>query len=409
MTLSKTSVTSIKKDFPIFAANSGNTNLIYLDSGATTQKPQSVIDAVSNFYTNDNANVHRGVYALSERATAAFENARQVVADFINAQATQEVIFTRGTTEAINLVAHSYGLSEVTAGDEIIVSHMEHHANIVPWQMLCERVGAILKVIPISDAGEIDLNVFESLLTTRTKLVGIIHASNVLGTINPVKEMIDIAHNKNIPVLVDGAQAVAHMPVDVQALDCDFYTFSSHKLYGPTGVGVLYGKKAWLNKMPPYQTGGDMISRVRFEKTDFNVLPHKFEAGTPNIAGVIGLAQAILYIQQLTFENIMSHETELLAFATEQLMAIDGLKIYGEAKNKIDVISFTLNDVHAHDIATILDQEGVAIRAGHHCAMPLIERYGLSALSRASFGIYNDKSDIEALVNGLIQVKKIFK
>lgn len=395
---------SKKSDFPIF----DDQPLVYLDSGATTQKPRAVIDAVSTYYERDNANVHRGIYALSERATAAYEGAREKVRQFINARSNAEIVFTRGTTESINLVAQSYGLSHLKSGDEIIISAMEHHSNIVPWQLLCNQVGAHLKVIPVSDIGELDLEAYESLFSDRTKLVALIHVSNVLGTVNPIKKMIDLAHAHNVPVLIDGAQAIAHQPVDVTALDCDFYTFSSHKLYGPTGVGVLYGKEKLLELMPPYQGGGDMISRVTFEKTDFNVLPYKFEAGTPNIAGVIGLGTAIDYVLHIGFDAIMAHESALTVEATDRLKSINGLTIYGQSSDKQGVISFTLKDVHPHDIATILGQADVAIRAGHHCAMPLIDRFGVSALSRASFGVYNDSSDIDALVNGLHQVHQLF-
>lgn len=394
-----------KQDFPIF---DNNPSLIYLDSAATTQKPHCVIDAVSQYYENNNANVHRGVYALSERATAAYEGARQKVADFIHAQHAHEIIFTRGTTEAINLIAHSFGLLKIKSGDEIILSVMEHHSNIVPWQIVCEKTGAKLKVIPLLENGELDFDAYLNALNEKTKLVAMIHVSNVLGTINPVKKIVAAAHQKNIPVLLDGAQAIAHMPVDVQDLDCDFYVFSSHKLYGPTGVGVLYGKTKWLEAMPPYQTGGDMIRRVTFEKTEFNELPYKFEAGTPNIAGVIGLGAAIDYMNQMGFDFIQSHEKQLLKYAVERLSQIDGLKIYGTSENKSGVISFLLQDAHPHDVATILDQFGVAIRAGHHCAMPLMDYLKVSALSRISFGVYNDFSDIDKLVVGLDNVRKIF-
>lgn len=397
-----------KNDFPIFANRSAKKPLVYLDSGATTQKPKRVIDAITYFYENDNANVHRGIYALSEDATAAYENVREKVRAFVNAKFTNEIIFTRGTTESINLVAYSYGLSQIGKDDEIIISAMEHHSNIVPWQMLCEQTGAKLKVIPVTDQGELDLNAYQNLLSDRVKLVAVIHVSNVLGTVNPIKQMIELAHERHIPVLIDGAQAVGHRPIDVQQLDCDFYVFSAHKLYGPTGVGVLYGKQSLLEKMPPYQTGGDMISRVTFEKTDFNVLPYKFEAGTPNIAGVVGLGAAIDYVSNIGFENIMRHEAALLSHATDVLNTVSDLKIYGTSKNKSGVIAFDLAGVHPHDIATILDQDNIAIRAGHHCAMPLIERFGVSALSRISFGIYNQSSDIDALVHGLHHVKKMF-
>lgn len=394
-----------KKDFPIFHHHP---SLIYLDSAATTQKPRCVIDAVSYYYENDNANIHRGVYQLSERATAAYENTRKKVADFIHAKYPHEVIFTRSTTESINLIAYSFGSLQIESGDEIILSVMEHHSNIVPWQMLCEKTGAILKIIPLLEKGELDFDAYLSLLNAKTKLVSIVHVSNVLGTINPVKKITQAAHQKNIPVLLDGAQAIAHMPVDVQDIDCDFYVFSSHKLYGPTGVGVLYAKTQWLERMPPYQTGGDMIRRVTFEKTEFNVLPHKFEAGTPNMAGVIGFAAAIDYVNQIGFDAIQSHENKLLTYATKLLLEIDGLKIVGTSQNKIGVIAFTLHNAHPHDVATILDQSNIAIRAGHHCAMPLMDYLNVAALSRISFGIYNELSDIDALMAGIENVRAIF-
>lgn len=394
----------MKIDFPIF---DHHPSLVYLDSAATTQKPRCVIDAVSHYYKNNNANIHRGVYQLSERATAAYENTRKKVANFIHAEHERNIIFTRGTTDAINLVAHSFGLLKIKPGDEIILSVMEHHSNIVPWQMLCERTGATLKVISLLENGELDFDAYENALNEKTKLVAMIHVSNVLGTINPAKKIVAAAHQKNIPVLLDGAQAIAHMPIDVQDIDCDFYVFSSHKLYGPTGVGVLYGKTQWLEAMPPYQTGGDMIRRVTFEKTEFNVLPHKFEAGTPNIAGVIGLGVAIDYLNQVGFNFIQSHEKKLLQYATEQLTKINGLTIYGTSDNKSGVIAFMLRDAHPHDVATILDQSGLAIRAGHHCAMPLMDYLKVPALSRISFGIYNDFTDVDRLLVGLDQVRKI--
>lgn len=398
---------SYKKDFPIFET-SPHQSLIYLDSGATSQKPRVVIDAESQFYQSNNANIHRGVYQLSESATAAFELSREKCRAFINAAHAHEIIFTGGTTAATNLVAHSFGAVEVKAGDEIVLSVMEHHSNIVPWQQLCLRTGATLKVIPLLQNGELDFAQFEHALNAKTKLVAMIHVSNVLGTINPVKKIIDAAHQKNIPVLLDGAQAVGHLPVDMQALDCDFYVFSAHKLYGPTGVGVLYAKTKWLEKMPPYQTGGDMIRQVTFAKTEFNVLPYKFEAGTPNIAGVVALGAAIDYVLSIGFDAIVEHEKILLWTATTALQKIDGLRIYGDAPEKSGVISFTTAFAHPHDVATILDQSHIAVRAGHHCAMPLMDYLGVSALTRASFGIYNTVSDIDALVLGLQSVKKIF-
>lgn len=395
-----------KKDFPLFT---NNPSLVYLDSAATTQKPQAVIDAVVRYYENDNANVHRGVYALSECATAAYENTRQKVAELIGAAHTREIIFTRGTTEAINLVAHSFGSLAIQQGDEIVLSVMEHHSNIVPWQMVCERFGAQLKVVPLLPNGELDFNAYKNTLSDKTKLVAMIHVSNVLGTVNPVKEIVSIAHQKNIPVLFDGAQAIAHMPVNVQEMDCDFYVFSSHKLYGPTGVGVLYAKTKWLEAMPPYQTGGDMIRRVTFEKTEFNMLPYKFEAGTPNIAGVVGLGAAIDYIKQVGFDYIQSHEKKLLDRAAQQLSQVAGLTIYGTSNNKSGVIAFTMENAHPHDIATILDQSHVAVRAGHHCAMPLMDYLKVPALSRISFGIYNEIADVDKFMDGLQSVRNIFQ
>lgn len=394
-----------KNNFPIFK---NHFTLIYLDSAATTQKPQCVIDVVKNFYEKNYANVHRGIYDLSERATIAYENVREQVRCFINAEKKHEIIFTKGTTESINLVAHSFGLSHIQSGDEIILSVMEHHSNIVPWQQVCERTGATLKIIPLLENGELDFKAYENLLSSKTKLVSIIHISNVLGTINPVKKLIDLAHQKNIPVLLDGAQAISHIPVDMQALDCDFYVFSAHKLYGPTGVGVLYGKEKLLEKMPPYQTGGAMIRQVTFEKTIFNTLPNKFEAGTPNVAGVVGLGAAIDYVKKIGFDFIQSHEKKLLRDATEKLSRIDGLKIFGTSHNKSGVISFSLQAVHPHDVATILDQENIAVRAGHHCAMPLMDYLNVPALTRVSFGIYNTIEDIDQLIIGLQKVKEIF-
>lgn len=402
------SLNSLSDDFPLLKERVFGKSLVYLDSGATAQKPQRVIDAIYHYYSHDNANVHRGLYTISERATTAYENTRKKVKEFINAAHAHEIIFTRGTTESINLVASSFGSLKVQQGDEVVVSEMEHHSNIVPWQLLCERVGATLKVIPVTDDGLLNLGEYRNLLTKRTKIVGLIHVSNVLGTVNPAKEMISLAHSKNIPVLLDGAQAIPHMVVDVQDLDCDFYTFSGHKLYGPTGIGILYGKTDLLEQMPPYQGGGDMIRRVSFEKTDYNVLPHKFEAGTPHMAGVIGLGAAIDYLTAIGFEKIEAHEKSLLSYATQKLQKIDGLKIIGNASNKIGVISFIMEHAHPHDIATVLDHEGIAIRAGHHCAMPLMERFNLSATARITFGIYNTSHDINRLINGLVRINKIF-
>ncbi len=403
------SIIEARDDFPILKTRMHAKPLVYLDSGATTQKPQAVIDAMNHYYEHDNANVHRGVYALSERATAAYEKVRTQVQKFINAPLSSEIIFTKGTTESINLLASSLGALKIGVGDEVIISEMEHHSNIVPWQLLCEEKGAELKIIRVKDEGDLDLEHYYSLLNPKTKLVSVSHVSNVLGTINPVKEIVLAAHSKHIPVVLDGAQAAPHLPMDVQELDCDFYVFSAHKMYGPTGVGVLYGKSSWLNQMPPYQSGGDMISEVSFKKTSFNVLPYKFEAGTPNIAGVIGLGAAIDYLKQFDRIELMQHEQGLLEKATQALSKIPTLKIIGTAEPKIGVISFVMDQIHPHDIATVLDSEGVAIRAGHHCAMPLIERFKLPATARVSFGLYNNNADIEALLKALNKVIQLFK
>jgi cysteine desulfurase/selenocysteine lyase len=398
----------LRDDFPLLREISRGQPLVYLDNGATNQKPQCVIDAITQYYTKENANIHRGVYQLSQLATDAYENARVTVQKFINAKHAHEIIFVRGTTEGINLVAQSYGRSNFKVLDEIIISTMEHHSNIVPWQMLADQVGANLRVIPINDAGEIDLEAYQKLFSERTKIVAITHASNVLGTVNPIKEMTRIAHANNVPVLIDGAQALPHMPVDVQDLDCDFYIFSSHKAYGPTGVGALYGKTALLEKMPPYQGGGDMIESVSFSRTTYNKLPYKFEAGTPNISGVIGFGVALNYLTNIGMAAIAAHEQELLAYATLKLSAIKGLRIIGTANQKIGVLSFVMDGLHPHDIGTILDDQNIAIRAGHHCAMPLMERYGLPATVRASFGLYNTPADVDALVKGLLAAQRLF-
>lgn len=397
-----------KAEFPILNREFYQQPLVYLDSAATTQKPHEVIQAVSRYYSYANANVHRGIYKLSEEATKAYELSRQAVRRLLNAAGAEEIIFTKGTTESINLVASSYGQAFIKAGDEIVISTLEHHSNIVPWQLLCERSGATLKIIPMSDEGVLDLDAYKKLLTPRVKLVGLVHVSNALGVVNPIKAMIKIAHEGEIPVLIDGAQAVPHMPVDVIDLDCDFYAFSSHKMYGPTGVGVLYAKRIWLEKMPPYQGGGDMIKTVTFEKTVYSELPHKFEAGTPNMAGIAGLEAAINFINRIGYEYIVNHERELYAYAREQLTQISGLTIIGEAPQQIGALSFTLDAVHPHDISTILDQHAIAIRAGHHCAMPLMKRLALAATARASFGIYNSKSDIDRLCEGLKVAVEMF-
>jgi len=401
-------VPRIRQDFPILRQRVHGKPLIYLDNAATTQKPQSVIDALRRFYEEDCSNVHRGVHQLSERATQTYEEARAKAQRFINAAESREIIFVRGATEAINLVAASYGRANVGPGDEIIISAMEHHSNIVPWQLLCQEKGARLRVVPISDRGEIIMEEFEKLLNERARLVAIVHVSNALGTVNPVKTIIQMARARGIAVLIDGAQAVPHMPVDVQDLDCDFYAFSGHKVYGPTGIGILYGKAAFLEAMPPYQGGGDMISSVTFEKTLFNSLPYKFEAGTPNIAGAIGLGAAIDYIRSIGLEPIAAHESALLAYATKALSQVRGLRIIGTAPKKAGAISFVLDCAHPHDIGAILDWEGVAIRTGHHCAQPVMERYGVPATARASFALYNTKAEIDVLVQALGKVIEVF-
>lgn len=401
-------VNAIRADFPVLDQKVNGKPLVYLDNAATTQKPRQVIDTIDEYYRRYNSNIHRGVHSLSEKATAAYEAARETVRDFINAPATREIIFVRGATEGINLVAQSYGMENLKAGDEIIISEMEHHSNIVPWQLLCERTGAVLRVIPINDDGELKLEAYQSLLGPKTKLVSIVHISNALGTINPVKQIVDLAHEHDALVLVDGAQATAHTGIDVQALDCDFYVFSGHKMFGPTGIGVLYGKTDLLNAMPPYQSGGDMIKMVTLEKTLFNELPYKFEAGTPHIAGVIGMGAAINYIKSIGLDNIAAYEHDLLDYAAAAVSDIKGLKLVGTAKKKTSILSFTLGNIHAHDIGTILDHEGVAIRAGHHCAMPVMERFGIPATARASFALYNSRGEVDTLVKALNKCKEIF-
>ena len=401
-------IEKIRQDFPILQEKIHGNRLAYLDNAASTQKPEAVINAVADYYRHTNANIHRGVHHLSQKATQEYENARAQIQRFLNAAHTEEIIFTAGTTEAINLVASSFGRSHIGAGDEIVISAMEHHSNIVPWQILCEQLGAKLRVAPISDAGELLIDEFQALLGPKTRLVSIVHTSNALGTINPVKEIVALAHAKDIPVLLDGAQAVAHNPVDVQDIDCDFFAFSGHKIYGPTGIGVLYGKKALLEAMPPYQGGGDMIESVSFEKTTYARLPNKLEAGTPNIAGVIGLGEAIRYVEEIGLDNIAAYETMLLDEATERVADIKHLRLVGTAKNKASVLSFVFDDVHPHDVGTILDQDGVAVRAGHHCAEPLMDRLGVAATVRASFALYNTREDIEALVGALHKVTEFF-
>jgi cysteine desulfurase/selenocysteine lyase len=401
-------VARIREDFPILQQKVHGKPLVYFDNGATSQKPQAVIDALAHYYSAENSNIHRGVHYLSERATAAYEEARSKIRGFINARNNQEIIFVRGTTEAINLVTQSYGRTFLKAGDEIIISAMEHHSNIVPWQMLCEQVGAKLRVIPINHDGEIVMDEFRRLLNEKTKFVSVAHVSNALGTIAPVKEIVALAHERSIPVLLDGAQAVPHLRVDIQDLGCDFYAFSGHKMFGPTGVGVLYGRGELLEKMPPYQGGGDMISLVTFEKTHYNVLPYKFEAGTPHISGGIGLGAAIDYLQGLDWQGLTAHEHALLSYATEALSNIDGLRIIGTAKEKAGVLSFVFDHVHAHDVGTILDQEGVAVRSGHHCAMPVMQRFGVPATTRASFAFYNTTEEIDVLVRAIHRALKVF-
>lgn len=402
-------VKKYRKDFPVLQLKVHGKPLVYLDNAATTQKPQPVIDAIHRYYSTENANIHRGIYYLSEQATDAYEVARAKVRKFINAVFTQEIVFVRGTTEAINLVAQSYGRAFVKEGDEIMITAMEHHSNIVPWQILCGEVKAKLQVAPMNDKGELLFSEFEKKLNPKTKLVAIAHVSNALGTINPIKKIIQLAHRQNIPVLVDGAQAVPHLKVDVKDLDCDFYAFSGHKMYGPTGIGVLYGRRDWLERMPPYQGGGDMISSVTFEKTTYNRIPYKFEAGTPHIEGVIGLGAAIDYLTKIGIENITSYESELLQYGTEALSAVPGLRLIGQAKEKAGVLSFVLGDIHAHDVGTILDREGVAIRAGHHCAMPIMDHFGVPATARASLAFYNTEGEIDILVRALHRVLEVFK
>ncbi len=391
----------VRQDFPVLGREVNGHPLVYLDNGASAQKPRQVIDRVAKYYTEEHANIHRGVHHLSQEATQAYEDARETVCRFINAKHSYEVLYTKGTTDGINLVASSFGRKNLAQGDEIIISTMEHHSNIVPWQMICELTGATVKVIPINQAGELDMEVFSSMLNVRTRLVAVVHVSNALGTINPVEEIIRLSHGQGIPVLLDGAQAVPHMSVDVQALDVDFYAFSGHKVFGPTGIGILYGKEALLNDMPPYQGGGDMIERVTFEKTTYNVLPHKFEAGTPNIADGIGFAAAVEYFSQYDASAIAAHEQDILHYATERLMTVDGLRIIGTAANKASVISFLLSGTHPFDVGTILDQQGIAVRTGHHCTQPLMDFYGIPGTVRASFAMYNNRDDVDALVAGL--------
>ena len=401
-------VERIRALFPILAQQSGDQPLVYLDNAATTQKPLPVLNTLSRYYADENANIHRGVYGLSQRATDAYEGARAKMARFLNAAEPAEVVFTRNATEGINLVAQTFGRQRVTVGDEVVISAMEHHSNIVPWQLLCEEKGAQLRVVPISDSGELMLDELASMLGPRTKIVSIVHMSNSLGTINPVRRVVELAHAQGVPVLLDGSQAAYHMPVDVQALECDFYVVTGHKLYGPTGIGALYGRRSWLEAMPPYQGGGDMISSVTFERTTYNEVPHKFEAGTPHIAGVVGLGAAVDFIESVGFSAIAEHERQLLAYATAALEAVPGLRLIGTAPEKASILSFVLDGVHAHDIGTVVDTQGVAIRTGHHCTQPVMERFGVPATARASLAMYNTTTEIDQLVTALAAVREVF-
>ena len=401
-------VQRIRRDFPILTRSIRDQNLVYLDNAATTQKPQRVLDALSSYYATGNANIHRGVYLLSEEATAAYDLARGKVQGLLNARAAHEIIFTRNSTESINLVAQSYGRQNLGPGDEILITHMEHHSNIVPWQLLCEQVGARLCVAPIDDDGTLQLDEFQRLISPRTRLVAVVHLSNSLGTINPVQDIVRMAHARGVPVLIDGSQSVYHMPVDVQALDCDFYVFTGHKLYGPTGIGVLYGRESLLEQMPPYQGGGDMIRSVTFDKTTYAELPHKFEAGTPHIAGAIGLGAAVDYLLSVGFEGIGRHEADLLAYGTNALSEVKGLRLIGTSPNKASILSFIMDGAHPHDIGTIVDADGIAIRTGHHCTQPVMDRFGVPATSRASIAMYNTHEEIDALVKALEHVRETF-
>jgi len=398
----------IRADFPILGIRPRGKRLVYLDSAATSQKPRQVIDALTRYYEEENGNIHRGVHYLSELATIRYDETREAVRRFINARSTNEVVFTRNTTESINLVASSFGQAFVKAGDEIVVSYMEHHSNIVPWQLMAGRTGAVIRAVPVTDIGELDLDAYESLLNSRTKLVALSWVSNALGTINPVRRIVEIAHARGIPVLLDGAQAAPHLPIDVQSVGCDFLAFSGHKMLGPTGVGVLYARDDWFDRLPPYQGGGDMIETVAIEQTTYAKAPSKFEAGTPNIGSVVAFRAAIEYLEHTTLEAISLHEHTLLAEATERVGALRGIRLIGTAPSKAGVLSFTMDGVHPHDIATILDQQGVAIRAGHHCTQPLMTRFGCGATARASFYLYNTMEDVNALVEGLERVREVF-
>ena len=402
-------VATYRQDFPILDQTVRDKPLVYLDNAATAQKPRQVIEILDEYYRSYNSNIHRGVHTLSELATDAYESARKKIQHFINAASLKEIIFVRGTTEGLNLVAQSYGRSKLGPGDEIIISTMEHHSNIVPWQLLCEQTGAVLKVIPISDAGELDVDAYKDLLGERTRIVALVHVSNALGTINPVAEITALAHAAGAVVVIDGAQSAPHTRLDMAALDCDFYTFSGHKLFGPTGIGVLYGKQALLEDMPPYHGGGDMIKMVTFEKTLYNDLPYKFEAGTPYIAGVIGLGAAVDYVSNADMDSIQGYEHELLQYATEAVATVPGLRLIGTAAEKAGILSFVMDGIHPHDLGTILDHDGIAIRTGHHCAMPVMERFGIPATARASFAFYNTTGEVDKLVAGIDKAKNIFK
>ncbi len=402
-------IDSIRSRFPIFSRKVNGQPLCYLDSGASAQQPDVVIDAVSNLHSDKYSNVHRGVHTLSMESTQLYDGAREKVKDYINASAAEEIIFTRGATESVNLVAQSFARPMLNKGDEILITHMEHHSNIVPWQLVCEQTGAILKVVPINDHGELEMDAFYDLLNEKTKLVGVVHISNALGTINPIEEIVKECRLKDIPILIDGAQGAPHLPVDVTALDVDFYVFSGHKLYGPTGIGVLYGKKSLLDKMPPYQGGGDMILSVKFEGTEYNELPYKFEAGTPNISGAVGLGCAIDFVNEVGLKSIVKHEESLMNYAFDELSKIDEVKIIGTAKKRAGLVSFIIDGVHPHDIGTLLDSQGIAIRAGHHCAQPVMERFGIPATARASFGMYSTKEEVDRLVSAVINVIGMFK
>jgi cysteine desulfurase / selenocysteine lyase len=401
-------VAKVRADFPILKRLVHGKRLVYLDNAATTQKPRAVIEALREYYEHGNANIHRGVHLLSQRATEAYEAARERVRRFLNAESAKEIVFVRGTTEAINLVAQSYGRSRLKAGDEILISALEHHSNIVPWQLLGEQTGAVLRVVPIGDAGELRFEDYEKLLGPRTRLVALAHVSNALGTVLPVRRAIERAHARGVPVLLDGAQAAAHQPVDVRALECDFYAFSGHKIYGPTGIGVLYGRRGLLEAMPPYQGGGDMIRTVSFEKSTWADLPHKFEAGTPNIAGVVGLGAALDFVERVGLESIAAYEAELLEYATARAAEVPGLRVVGTAPGKAGILSFVIDGIHPHDVGTILDTQGVAVRAGHHCAMPVMERFHVPATARASFALYNTRAEVDALIAAIHKAKELF-